>query len=492
MGVGLHGRGESSTPGTAPVPWPPGGAPLTETAQEPAPAAAPRRAGALPPGPSWWWVLTHLRDLLGRPLPHWRRFQRDYGDVVRIWLGPETLTLLAHPDHVQRVLQTRQRQYVRAGYGYDVLRLVQGQGLLTSDGELWRTQRRRMQPVFHKSHLDRLLPTVTRLTRRMLERWESRCDAREPIDIYSEMIRLAVEIMGEGLASLDMRGRLEELEPAREVCNHEVTRRMTDPLAPPLWLPTASNRAFRGALETFDRMAQEMIDERRREPVDQRPHDFLTLMLAARDEDSGEGMDDGLLRDEIVTLAGAGNETSGLSLTWLFYQLARNPAARDRLYQEAAALPTDEPGLGELPHLEYTLQAFEEALRMYPPIYAIPRQATEDDEVDGYRIPAGSTVLVSQYVTQRHPDFWDEPDAFRPERFAPEAVEARHRFAHFPFGGGAHVCIGQQMARMDAQVIVGMIARRFRLEPVEDEPVGIRAGITIRPDRRVLMRLERT
>lgn len=456
-----------------------------------APEAAAPRAGALPPGPSWWWVLTHLRDLLGKPLPHWRRLQREHGDVVRIWLGPETLTLLCHPDHVQRVLQTHQKRYVRAGYGYDVLRLVQGQGLLTSDGELWRTQRRRMQPVFHRKNIEKLLPTVTRLTRRMLEGWEDRCDAGEPIDIYSEMIRLAVEVMGDTMASLDMRGRLEELEPAREVCNDEVTRRMTDPLCPPLWLPTASNRAFKEALATFERMAQEMIDERKGEPLEERPHDFLTLMLAAKDEDTGEGMSDALLRDEIVTLAGAGNETSGLSLTWLFYELARNPAARDRLYEEAAALPGDEPGLEALPRLGYTLQAFEEALRMYPPIYAIPRQATQDDEVGGYRIPAGSTVLVSQYVTQRHRDFWDEPDAFRPERFAPGEAEERHRFAHFPFGGGAHLCIGQGMAKMNAQVIVGMIARRFRLALVEDEPIGIRAGITIRPDRRVMMRLER-
>jgi len=324
----------------------------------------------------------------------------------------------------------------------------------------------------------------------MLERWEDHASRDEPVDIYREMIALAVEVVGACLASIDMRGRLGELEPARDVCNEQVTRRMTDPFCLPTWVPTPRNRAFAGALATFDRLARELIEERRADPAP--PHDFLTLMLQARDEDSGEPMPDELLRDEIVTMAGAANETSGLSLTWLFYELARHPEARERLDAEVAeVLGGRDPDLEDLPRLEQVRRAFLESLRLYPPIYGIPRQATETDEVGGFRIDAGSDVLLSQYVTQRHPDFWDDPDRFDPQRFAPGAEEARHRFAFFPFGGGAHSCIGKAMALMDAQLVVGMIVQRFHLELVDPSPVGIRPGITIRPDRRVLVRLRR-
>lgn len=444
-------------------------------------------AGAVPPGPSPWKVLWNLRRVLGTPLPWWTGWRAAYGDVVRLDLGVQAMTLLFHPDHVERVLQGNQRNYVRSGYGYQVLRLVQGDGLLTSDGELWRRQRRLMQPIFHRRNLERFVPAVIRLTRTMLERWEDHADRGEPVDIYREMIALAVRILGETMASLDMSGRLEELEPARDVCNEEVTRRMTDPLQLPLWVPTARNRAFRAALATFDRLSHQMIAERRAS-TGEAPHDFLTLMLAARDEETGEPMSDALLRDEIVTMAGAGNETSGLSLSWLFYELARNPPARERLAEEVAArLGGRDPEVEDLDHLPHTLACFQEALRLYPPIYGIPRQAVADDVVDGFVIRAGSDVLLSQYVTHRHPGFWERPDDFLPERFAPGADEGRHRFAYFPFGGGSHLCIGRPMAIMDAQLVVAMIAQRFHLDLVDDAPVGIRAGITIRPDRRILM-----
>lgn len=448
----------------------------------------------LAPGPGLVENLLHLRSILSTPLPWWRRWQQEYGDVVRVSLGAHELVLLFHPRHVERVLQSHQRQYQRTGFGYDILRLVQGDGLLTSDGELWRRQRRLMQPLFHREMLESFLPTVVRLVRRTLDRWAPLAERGEPVDIYREMIALAVEVLGETMASLDMTGRLSALEPARDACNEEVTLRMTDPFQLPLWVPTARNRRFRESIATFDRLAREMIAERR--AATEKPHDFLTLMLEARDEESGEPMSEDLMVDEIVTMAGAGNETSGLSLTWAFWEVARHPEVAERLSREVAeVLGTGEPGPEEVAALGYTRQVFREALRLYPPIYGIPRQATVDDEVDGYRVRAGSDVLLSQYVTQRHPEFWSDPDQFRPERFAEDDAReygdaaSRHRFAYFPFGGGAHRCIGQGMALMNSVLTLAMIHARYRLEPVDPTPLGIRSGITIRPDRKVWMRL---
>jgi cytochrome P450 len=260
---------------------------------------------------------------------------------------------------------------------------------------------------------------------------------------------------------------------------------------PPLSVPTPANRRMQAGLRTLNAVVQRLIEERRK-PQQTAPQDLLSLLLEAQDEESGQGLSDRQVRDEVFTLLFAGHETTANALTWALYLLSQHPAVEQRLQAEVdMVLAGRTPTVEDLGRLPYTRMVLEETLRLYPPGATIPRRAIADDVIGGFAIPANSLVFITPYVTHRHPDFWGRPEVFDPERFTPERVAARHRFAYFPFGGGPHLCIGQHFAPMEAQLALAMIAQRYRLRLVSGQRIEPQVMVTIRPCSGVQMTLHR-
>jgi cytochrome P450 len=435
----------------------------------------------LAPGPRGHFLFGVGPEAVREPTCFYMRMRREYGDVVRM-RGLPTLYwhLVAHPSGVEHVLQTRQQNYPKGKLFNKPLSLLVGEGLLTSEGEFWRRQRRLAQPAFHRQRIAALGATMTRATEQMLERWRGFERSGEAFDVALEMTRLTLQVAGLTLFGVDLSDEAGRVGPALRVAFEHLNYRMSYPWALPEVLPTRRNRRFLRARRALDEVVYRIIRERRREGRD--TGDLLSMLLVARDEETGAGMSDEQLRDEVMTILIAGHETGAAALAWAWYRLARHPEVEMKLRAELEeVLGGRTPTVEDLPSLKYTKMFFDEVLRLYPPAWGLPRQAREEDEVCGHRIPAGSLLVVSQYVTHRHPDFWDDPERFDPERFTPERVAARPRFAYYPFGGGARQCIGSSFALMEAQLILATAAQHFRPRLVPGHVVDEDPTFTLRP-----------
>jgi cytochrome P450 len=295
----------------------------------------------------------------------------------------------------------------------------------------------------------------------MLERWQIAAACGEPLDASKEMMRLTLRIAGLTLFSLDISGEADVVGRAFTEASEYVAHASLDPLALLLTgFPMPAQLRFRAALRALDKVVQGIITERRRQNRD--TGDLLSMYLLARDEETGEGMNDRQLRDEVMTLLLAGHETTANTLAWTWYLLSGHPVIEQKLHAElAAVLGGRVPTVPDLPNLPYTRMVIEESMRLYPPAYGISRKAIAADEIGGYRIPANSVIFVGPYVMHRHPKFWENPDVFDPERFTPERSADRPPFAYFPFGGGPRLCIGNQFALIEAQLLLATVAQRY-------------------------------
>jgi cytochrome P450 len=415
--------------------------------------------------------------------------QREHGDVVRMRALPGFYWyLISHPSGIERILQTNQHNYPKGKLFNKPMSLIVGRGLLTSEGEFWRRQRRLAQPAFHRQRISALGDLMTRTTEETLDNWDSYASTGAVIDIADEMMRLTLRIAGQTLLSVDTGQDARRFGPALRVAFEHVNHRMSIPWALPEYIPTPRNLRFRKAKQELDEVVYGIIKARRHSNVDN--GDLLSMLLLARDEDTGEGMSDEQLRDEVMTILIAGHETGAAALTWSWYLLARNPDVENRLVGELQkVLGGRTPAVEDLPKLPYSKMIFEETMRLYPPAWGLPRQSLHPDEIGGYEIPGKALVVVSQYVTHRHPDFWQNPEAFIPERFSPENSEGRPRFAYFPFGGGARQCIGNQFAIMEAQLILATVAQRYRIQLADDQEVDPDPTFTLRPRNGVKVKL---
>lgn len=445
-------------------------------------------ASRTPPGPRDFFGLRTLRAIKRDPLGTLQALQRAYGDVVYSPLVNAPTYLLAHPDHVGHVLQANHRNY-RRSRNNDKLRRALGNGLLTNDGASWLKQRRLIQPAFHRKRIARFGEAMTNETHKLLGQWQDEALHEKPLDISSEMMRLTLAIVSRTMFGATIGQEGEELGPAVTALQEETHRRQFVLLDLPEWVPLPHLRRAGEARKTIERVVTRIIEERRRAD-DPAHNDVLAMLLNAKDADTGASMADAQLRDEVRTIFLAGHETTSNALTWTWYLLARNPDAATKLRAEldhvlGGRLPTTD----DIPQLPYTKMVVEESMRLLPPVWALSREAIADDEIDGYRIPAGSTVVLSQFITHRHPDFWEEPEAFDPERFSPDRANERHRFAYFPFGGGPRICIGSSFAMLEAQLILATIAQHYELELVPEHPVELEPLITLRPKHGMMMTL---
>jgi len=444
-------------------------------------SAGPKRPLREPPGPVGSPLVGVLPALRRDPIQLFLDAWRAYGDVVRLPLaGGRHGYLLAHPDHVRHVLQENHANYRKDPRSNEKLKETLGEGLLTAEGEHWLSQRRLMQPAFHRQRVAAFGTLMTERTLAMLDRWEQHARTGAPLEVASEMMQLTFEIIGRAMFGADLRDLAPTVARALAVgLEHTMRRIQAYPDLPP-WLPLPDNLRFRRALRDLDRVVYRVIEGRR--AATDAPDDLLSLLLHARDEGSGARMDDRQLRDEVMTILLAGHETTAVALTWSWYLLSRHPEVRRRLQAELSAVLGDRPPTVEdLAHLPYTHMVVQEAMRLYPPAWVISRVPLADDAVDGFRLPAGEVVFLSPYVTHRHPAFWENPEGFDPERFAPERSAGRPRFAYFPFGGGPRLCIGNSFALQEAQLILATIARQYQLDLVPGHPVALHPLITLRP-----------
>jgi len=407
----------------------------------------------------------------------WQR----YGDIVRFRLLFWPAYALYHPDHLKYVLLDNHRNYDKQFPMMKTVRPLFGNGLFTNDGESWLHQRRLMQPSFHHKRLAGFGTIMTEATLAMLERWQGA--GSQHLDILQEMMRLTQRVVGLALFNIDLSNEVDTVGRAFSMLLPLLSKYTFVPF-PPLWVPTPRNCRLQAGLKTLNDVVYGIIAERRKRAADpdRDTGDLLSMLLTARDEETGEGMSDQQVRDEVMTLLLAGHETTSLALTWTWYLLSQHPEVEHRLHAELETVLSGQiPTVDHLNDLPYTRMVIQEALRLYPPAFGITRHAVADDEIGGYPVPANSVIFLSPYYTHRHPTFWEDPEQFDPERFTPERSVGRPRFAYFPFGGGPHQCIGNAFAMMEAQLVLATVAQRYHLRLVPDHPVEPQVLFTVRP-----------
>ncbi len=442
------------------------------------------------PGPSGY-VLFQMSQLQSQPLEYLGGMWREYGDLVRLRVMPGlNIFLSTHPDHAEYVLSMNAANYEKPDLFLKPMGLVQGQGLFTSEGEFWQKHRRLMQPAFHQRQLVRLHGVMWKCVESLLREWEEK-PAGEIIDIAAQMKRLTLKIVGLALFSVDISDESNQLSQALRTGVEYVYGRLTAPLSLPVWVPTQPNRQFRQAKATIDSVVLKIIQDRRQAP--DQGDDLLSMLMSATDEETGKGMSDFELLNEIITLFNAGHDTTATSLAWTWYLLGLHPEVAENMRSEVdTVLQGGEPTFEKLPKLEYTRRVFDESLRLCPPGMGLaPRAALEDDEIGGYAIPKGSILNIAFYFTLRHPDFWQNPERFDPDRFLPERVTNRPKYAYMPWGAGPHVCIGKSFAVMESVMILSAIAQRFQVSLVSKQPIEIDPRFTLRPKGGVKVTLDK-
>jgi cytochrome P450 len=441
-----------------------------------------------PPGPAGHWFLGSLPDVWHDVLDFYGRSRRQYGDVVRFRApGRGQWYLITHPTGVEHVLVTNHANYVKGRINAP-LKLVVGHGLLTSEGSFWLRQRRLMQPAFHRARLTQLADTMTGAALEVSGRWEKYLGPEEEVDVTREMSRLTLRTVGLALFGTELGRHADGIESALTIAIEHVNYRMMRPYALPEHIPTQRNRRFVHARWALESVVRQLIKQH--EGRDGEKGDLLALLLGVRDEETGEGMNRRQLRDEVMTLMLAGHETVAMALSWTWYLLSMHPDAERQLHEELdSILNGHTPTFDDLPNLPYTRMVLEESMRLYPPAWAVSRQPVADDVIGGYHIKGGSPLMMLPFITHRHPEFWDNPEDFDPERFTAENAAKRPKYAYFPFGGGPRLCIGRDFAMMEAQLILATLAQRYRLQLVPGKDVLPLPLITMRPLHKLKMKL---
>ncbi len=430
--------------------------------------------------------------LIGRiRLSLWARSCKLKGDIFGVSFGKRNVMITANPEYAQQILQTNHKNYIKA-VGYRKLKLLLGNGLFTSEGEFWLQQRRLIQPAFRKSHLVHFGEIMLEASEQMLMRWKyyfanASASEQRQFNLLEEMSECTLEIVCESLLG-------QKLEGGGKIVNEELPstlrfliRRVLNPLAPPMWLPTPANRKFKKSTKRLRGLITSLLFEQKHFNTENTGQDLLSLLLQQKNE-SGESMSNEQITDEILTFFLAGHETSAVALTWGFYELSRNPAVENKLRNEVLETFGKKPiTLSDLPKLTYCKQVCQEILRLYPPAWAIAREAIEDDALGDFYIQKGDSVVINTYWLHRNPEHWQNPTEFLPERWEVENSN-QHKFAYAPFGGGPRLCIGNHFAMMEMQIVLASVLRKYQLQ-FHTEPNGFDCALTLRPKSDVMVSL---
>ncbi|HEV2639940.1 MAG TPA: cytochrome P450 [Actinocrinis sp.] len=438
--------------------------------------AAPPRTGRVP-GPPRTATLSLLMKMARDRLSVMTSVAAEYGDAVRLPLGPKTLYFFNHPDHAKHVLADNAANYHK-GIGLVHARRVLGDGLLTSEGDAWRKQRRVIQPAFQAKRIAKQAPAVAEEAAKLVGRLRAQ-EGAGPVDMRAAMTDLSLGVLGRTLLDADL-GAFGELGHAFEAVQDQAMFEMMSLNSVPLWVPLPKQRAFRRADAQLERVVDRLVAERSGRPAGDGDDVLSRLIESTRDEaDPQVGRQ--RLRDELITLLLAGHDTTASTLGWALYLIDRNPEVWERMHAEAVEVFSgDGFGYEDLHRLTYTTMVVEEVMRLYPPVWILPRSALAPDQIGGYRVPAGADVLVCPYTLHRHPEFWPDPERFDPERFDPGRSANRPRYAYIPFGAGPRFCVGNNLGMMEATVVLAALARDLRLSLTPGYQVVAEPMLTLR------------
>lgn len=422
--------------------------------------------------------LGHIVDIRRDPLAMMMRCT-EAGPLVRLAVPAIDAQVTGSVEPIKHILVDDVKHYSKQTRGFSELRNVVGNGLLTSEGEFWLRQRRLMQPSFHKEPLGRFAKPIVDTAVTWVDAWDRRARAGAPFDVAKDMMSIALEIVGATLMGSDLKGETERVGRAMETILSAVQARLGWLVRPGVDVPLPTNRRLVKARGEVRDLAMRVIEARRAGHVGA---DLLSVLVAAKDPETGEMMDDVQLRDEVLTMIAAGHETTANALTWAFHLLGDAPDEDAALAAElASVLGGREPTLEDVPKLVYTQAVLKESMRLYPPAWTVARLAERDDEIAGYYVPRGSHVFASIYGLHRNPAYWHKPLRFDPTRFLGDAERERPRLAYMPFGAGPHLCIGQPFAMLEGTLILATLAQRFRLSRIDGQDVKPEPKVTLRP-----------
>lgn len=430
----------------------------------------------MPPGPKSWFYGSTLLSFRGDTLNFLQKTAREHGDISHFKLGSQSVYLFNHPDLIKDVLVTKSESFMK-GRALQRSKRMLGEGLLTSEGDFHRRQRRLAQPAFQRQRLPAYGAAMSECAVRTADRWKD----GSTFDVSKEMMRLTLAIVGKTLFDADVESEAQEIGDALNVMMQSFDKIFV-PFSRLLEkLPLPQNRRTAKALARLDATIYRLIEDRRRSGEDR--GDLLSMLLNARDtEGDGGGMSDKQLRDEAMTIFLAGHETTANMLSWTWYVLSKNPDAEAELHAELKrVLNGRAPTVEDIPNLRCTEAVISESMRLYPPAWGTGRMALKDYQVRDYKFPKGAVILISQYVTHRDERFFPDPERFVLKRWTPEAKESRHAYAYFPFGGGPRRCIGEGFAWMEGILLLATLAQRWKLQVDEKHVVTPHALITLRP-----------
>lgn len=443
-----------------------------------------------PPGPRSLPFIGCSPQLARNPLQFLTDTAHKYGDVVDLGkVGSQHLYFVNHPKDIKYIFQDNNKNYRKSrNFKGKEIELTFGNGLVHSEGDLARRQRRLMQPAFHRERIGSLINDMTNIIGQTLDVWYG-IDENTVMDIPAQMLELTQRIIIKALLGVDRSTQSDEIIQAWNIVFNFHNERTWSFFKPPVNLPLPANLQFLKAVRKVETLIYQIIRERKQS--ENQPDDMLSMMLNACDE-NGEGMSEQQLRDEMVTMFAAGFETAGTTLTWIWYLLSQHPNVEDKLQAElATVLNGRTPTFEDLPNLKYTKMVVEESMRLYPTAWLNSRTNIDEDQIGGYQIPANSQILLCPFVTHRLPAFWENPEHFDPERWLPERSGDRLRYAYFPFGGGPRQCLGDVFALTEIQLVIAMISQHFRLKLVPKHPVEPKPMLTLQTRYGLRMTLER-
>jgi cytochrome P450 len=417
-------------------------------------------------------------------------FINRYGHIFSLSLPINKIVVAARPEYARYVLLENNQNYHKS-LAYDMLQVLLGNGLLTSEGEFWKKQRRLLSPAFHRKKLEDLTQLMIDRTKFGLNRFKTLADEGKYVDVAPELTNITLDIISKAMFSSGVEEKADMVGKQITLLNQMATDKLNSPIRFPEFIPTPTNVKEQKSVKLLDQVIYEIIDARRKEGASK--SDLLSMLLDARDEDTGEAMDDRQLRDEVMTIFIAGNETTANSLAWTLYLLSQNPDEEAKMCREIDEKLDSGTQLNfsTISEFTYVKQVIEESMRLFPPAWTVGRRNYEEDEIGGYRIRKGTNVLIPIFYMHRSPEYWDKPEKFMPERFSAENKAKMDKFVYFPFGGGPRICIGNNFALLEMQIILILFYRelRFRLKPgfeVDPEPL-----ITLRPRYGMVMKVEK-
>ncbi len=438
------------------------------------------------PGPRGLPLLGVMPEMVSDMLGLFTKTAREHGGIAQFKLMGKPYLLVTDPDYVKYILQDNYRNYIR-GRSVETGRVLLGNGLPLIDGDFWLRERRLLQPAFHRERLQNLTTTAVNVIESFVQTWDEKAKSDQMIDMDEEMMRLTLTVIIKSMFSADIDDKILELSHAFNVASKFMLWRSQQMWAPPLTIPISRNVEYNHALKVLNETIYPLIEDSRKNPKD----DLLGMMLEMRDAETGEGMSDKQARDEVVTIFFAGHETTAATVTWGFYLLSQHPEVEERLRAEMQSVLGDRtPTFADLPKLTYMQMVVNEILRLYPAAYLFAREAVTDDVLDGYPIQQGVLIFITPYITHRDPTYWKDPEQFDPERFTPENIASRPKNVYYPFGEGPHVCIGNNFALMEMQLILIAALRRFKFTLDPNQEIALKPEATLRPKNGMKFKVE--